>query len=181
MSSKRILFLIRAVASCLILSACTSKKAAKPSLEAKKSPSSKEDPSATIQDLHSEHPDPSAILQESHSSQAVPSLLEASPSDDLAAVTQHSEWLKKHEGSYTLEDLMTQEDEPWEIPLNSGWFFGGSNSPQLNLRLQRNLDTGQLEIQGGELYLPKKNFGISHEQDDIKDETRTFFNLKRDL
>jgi hypothetical protein len=181
MSTRRIMLLISAVASCLIPSACISKKAAKPSLKAKHGPSSKEDPSATIQDLHSEQPDPSAIIQDSPSNQTVPSFLEESPSDDFAAITQHSEWLKKYEGSYTLEDLMTQESDPWAIPLNSGWFIGGSNSPQLNLRLQRNLYTGQLEIQRTELYLPKKNFGISHEQDDRRDESRTFINLKRDF
>jgi hypothetical protein len=167
MSTRQIMLLISAVASCLIPSACSSKKEVKPSLEAKHGPSSKEDSSATIQDLHSEQP--------------APSLREESPSDYFAAITQHSEWLKKYEGSYTLEDLMTQESDPWAIPLNSGWFIGGSNSPQLNLRLQRNLYTGQLEIQRTELYLPKKNFGISHEQDDRRDESRTFINLKRDF
>lgn len=92
-----------------------------------------------------------------------------------------AESLQKYEGSHTWDDLRAGSDEPTLYNLSSGWIWGGSNTPQAGITVWENPETGEYEVSGGEIFLPKRGVGISYEEDKQTDETRTFFNLKKEF
>ena len=89
------------------------------------------------------------------------------------------EYLKKYEGSYSFDDLQSGEGEPLSFLLQSAWITKGTNTPQISVRMRKSQKSGQFEIEGTELYLPKTGFGISYEQDEEADDTKAFLNVKK--
>ena len=89
------------------------------------------------------------------------------------------ESLKKYEGSYTIDDLISGRDTAPAVRLDSSWFIGGSNTPTTNIRVRKNPGTGQYEWVGGEVFLPGPGVGVRYEKDGESGETRTFLHIKK--
>lgn len=90
------------------------------------------------------------------------------------------EMLEKYEGSYTKEDLTSSEgDGSLSFSLSSSWLLSSSNLPTAGLRVRLNPQTKEYEVVGGEFYLPKSGFGISHETDQESGERKSFLNMKK--
>jgi hypothetical protein len=90
------------------------------------------------------------------------------------------ELLKKYEGSYTDEELRERGDEPTVYNLRTSWFTV-SEAPSVGIHVILNPITGQYEIRGGDLYLPKSGFGMSYDENKTTGESETFFNWKREF
>ena len=91
------------------------------------------------------------------------------------------ESLEPYLGSYTWDDLAAGSGESTAYSINSGWIWGGSNTPKAGLTVRKNPQTGEYGLSGGEVFLPGKGIGFSYEKDPEKDETRAFLNLKKEF
>jgi hypothetical protein len=89
------------------------------------------------------------------------------------------EILKSYEGSYTIDELRADPNNPQSFKLNSSWFFGDPSLPHAGISLQKNPLTGEYEFIGGQFFLPKAGVGMSHEADQQTGESRTFLNIKK--
>lgn len=96
----------------------------------------------------------------------------------LSAINPES--LKKYEGSYSGKELRSGNDDPSVYKLKSSWVTG-SNAPSVGIHIERNPATGQYEVSGGELYLPKSGFGFGYNENRTSGESQTFLNWKREF
>lgn len=87
-------------------------------------------------------------------------------------------FLRRYEGSYTAEEFASRSNQSRNLTLKSRW-LGRTNLPQLDLSFRENPDTGEFEVSGGELFLQDKGYGVSYETDADTDESRTYFNLRK--
>jgi hypothetical protein len=88
--------------------------------------------------------------------------------------------LQKYEGSYTWEELLSGNGTR-SFKLHSKWFGGSSNVPQAELIIRERPGSDEYELGGGKIFLPNHGMGISYEKDQQSDETRTFFNVKKEF
>ncbi|WP_372794146.1 hypothetical protein [Pontiella sp.] len=89
------------------------------------------------------------------------------------------EALRKYEGSFTFAEFKAQrQDQVPEYSLSSTWLLTNSALPRASIKTAQNPDTGELEVSGGEIFLPESGLGVSFEKDEASGETRTFLHLK---
>ena len=89
------------------------------------------------------------------------------------------EFLEKYQGSYRFSDLNNEKETTPSLSIHTSWFIWNTNTPKAKIKLEKDPNTGNYKINGGEISLPKDRISISHEKDPDKNETRTYLNFKK--
>ena len=89
--------------------------------------------------------------------------------------------LKKYEGSYTMDQLRSNEDPSYNVPFDSTWLPESLQLPHTRILVKYNPATGTYELVGGDLKLPAKDLSLSYEKDPSGEENQTFLIWKKDF
>ena len=89
------------------------------------------------------------------------------------------EKLKKYEGSYTMDQLRSNEDPAYNVPLDSTWLPDNLQLPHTRLVVNYNPESGSYELVGGDLKLPAKDLSLSYEKDSSGEENKTYLIWKK--
>ena len=88
------------------------------------------------------------------------------------------EILEKYQGSGTGDEFFSADTNE-TLSISTSWFIWNANIPKAKLKFQKDPETGNYELNGGEIISPKNRISISHEQDTETNEKRTFLNFKK--
>jgi hypothetical protein len=89
--------------------------------------------------------------------------------------------LKKFEGSYTIDQLRSNEDPAYNVPIDSTWLPESLPLPQTRVLVKYNPVTGTYELVGGDLKLPAKDLSLSYEKDPSSEENQTYLIWKKEF
>lgn len=122
------------------------------------------------------------LLQSQKASTATPlALKEANDPINSATTKLDLDFLRKHEGSYSNEELFNNSGEKSvTILLNSNWFYRNPNVPQLGMQLIKKPETDDYELSGVKIAFPS-GFGVIYEQNQKTGEERTLLKYKKEF